>query len=215
MISTLIALPYELARLPLVLVDETLAERLPDTSVPRTTLDRTLGSADKLAGAVLSNRAIAERGAERLERSQKLRAAARREAEAKTARKEARQAGAAGRDQVAQKRAEARERVTSGLQEAEATEVKARQEAKARAAKTASTRKTAADQRATGRKSAAEKRKQTVESAAETKKTAAQRKAKAERDDARRAGTSASRERADAERLSDLADAKKRERTNS
>ena len=33
MISTLIAMPYELARLPLVLVDGRLSERLPETSV--------------------------------------------------------------------------------------------------------------------------------------------------------------------------------------
>jgi hypothetical protein len=62
-ISTLIALPYEIARLPLVLVDETLAGRLSEASPPRVTLERTLGSADRLAGMLLRNREISARGA--------------------------------------------------------------------------------------------------------------------------------------------------------
>ena len=55
MISTLIALPYELARLPLAIVDNGLSSRLPETSGPRVALDRAIGSADKLAGALLRN----------------------------------------------------------------------------------------------------------------------------------------------------------------
>ncbi|MEP7088497.1 MAG: hypothetical protein ABI776_00210 [Nocardioidaceae bacterium] len=77
MISTVIALPYEIARLPLVLVDHRLSDRLPETSGPRLTLDRTIGSVDKLAGTLLGNRDIAQRGADRLERSDKLMTAAR------------------------------------------------------------------------------------------------------------------------------------------
>ncbi|MCW2842634.1 MAG: hypothetical protein JWN22_550, partial [Nocardioides sp.] len=66
MISRLITLPYELARLPLLVVDSTLSDRLPETSGPRVTLDRTIGSADKIAGALLGNRDLARRGADRL-----------------------------------------------------------------------------------------------------------------------------------------------------
>lgn len=69
MISTLIALPYELARLPLAIVDNGLPDRLPETSGPCVTLDRVIGSSDKLAGALLGNRDIAKRGADRIERS--------------------------------------------------------------------------------------------------------------------------------------------------
>ena len=68
MISTVIALPYELARLPLVVLDTGLSA-LPETSAPRVTLDRAIGMSDKLAGAVLRNGAIAKRGADRIERS--------------------------------------------------------------------------------------------------------------------------------------------------
>ena len=44
MISTLIALPYELARLPVVIVDKNLSDRLPESSGPRVGLDRAIGA---------------------------------------------------------------------------------------------------------------------------------------------------------------------------
>ena len=66
MISTVIALPYELARLPLAIIEDKLGGRLPETSMPRVTLNRVIGSADKLAGTVLSNSEIAGRGVDRL-----------------------------------------------------------------------------------------------------------------------------------------------------
>ena len=212
MISTLIALPYELARLPLVLVDGRLSERLSEASVPRTTLDRALGSADKVAGTLLGNRDIVARGTDRLERSRKLRSAARLEAEAKATREQAHDTAAAGRHQAALKRRDAEERVTSGLEEADNTEARGKRDARVTAAKTAASKKAAADKRAASRKAAAEKREQGVESAAEAKKKAAQRAARSELDDAREAKQAATKARAEAERLSDLTEAKKAQR---
>ena len=90
MISTLIALPYQLARLPLVVIDRRLADRLPATSGPRVGLDLAIGSADKVAGALLRNDDIARRGAERLERGDKLVTVTRLEQEAETRREQAR-----------------------------------------------------------------------------------------------------------------------------
>ena len=69
MTHTLISLPYELARVPLVLVDNAVAKRLPESSRSRVTLDRAIGSADRLAGALLRNGDIAQRGTDRLRRS--------------------------------------------------------------------------------------------------------------------------------------------------
>jgi hypothetical protein len=212
MISTLIALPYELARLPLAIVDSSLSHRLPETSGPRVTLDRALGSADRLAGAVLRNRDIATRGAERIERSDKLLTAARLEQEAATRREQARETASDGRRKAAQKRKAAQQRLASGLEEADAAEARGKQEAEATAARTASAKKAAADQRAAGRKATAQQRKGRVDSAAEAKKKAAQREAKAELDDARETKQSAAAARADAERLSGLTEAKKQER---
>lgn len=211
MLSTLIALPYELARLPLVLADN-LSDRLPETSAPRVALDRAIGSADKLAGALLGNRDIAKRGADRVERTNKIVTADRLEQEAATRREQARETVTTGRREAAQKRKAAQDRATAGLDEAAAAEARGKQEAKTKAAKTASTKKAAADQRAATRTATLEQRKRRVDSAAETKKKAAQRKAKAERDDARETKQSAAEARADAERLSDLSEARKQQR---
>lgn len=215
MISTLITLPYELARLPLVLADGTLSGTLSETSAPRMVLDRTIGSADKLAGTLLGNRDIAARGVDRLERSDKLRAAAQQEARATSLRREARDTAAAGRREAARERETADSRVTSGLREADEVEARGKQEAHSRAAKTRATRKAAADDRAQNRAAGVEQREQRTEAAAEAKKKAAQRKATAELEDARKATSAAAQKRADAERLEDLTEAKHEQRKQS
>ena len=148
MINTLIALPYELARLPLTVVDKTIAARMDETSAPRVTFDRAIGSADKLAGALLSNRDLARRGAHRIERSDKLMTAARLEQEAEVRRAKASQKLEAGRDEAARKRQQAKDKASSGLVEADAAEARAKQEAKAKATRTAATKQAAANKRA-------------------------------------------------------------------
>jgi hypothetical protein len=214
-ISALIAVPYKLARLPLVVIDSSLSDRLSETSVPRVTLDRAIGSADKLAGALLRDQDIARIGAERIARSQKLVTAAKLEQQADSRREQARETLTEGREEAAEKRKAAEQRAVSGLDEADAAEARGKQHAKARAAKTAAAKKSAAKKRAVSRASAVERRKAHVDSAAEAKKRAAQRKAKAELDDARETKQAAADARADAERLSDLTEAKKQDRKQS
>ncbi|WP_036565550.1 hypothetical protein [Nocardioides halotolerans] len=191
MIRTLISMPYEIARLPLVAVDHSLTSRLAETSVARMTLDRAIGSADKLAGTLIGDREIAKRGSDRLQHAEKVRTAARLEQEADT------------------KREQARETAVSGLQEADVAEARGKQQAKAAAARTAATKRAAADERAEKREEVAERRKERVEAAATAKKRTAQQRAGAELDDARETREAAAEERADAERLDDLVDAAK------
>ena len=212
MIRTVIALPYELARLPLVLADNRLSGRQPATSGPRLTLDRAIGSADKVAGAVLGNRTIARRGAERVERSDKLVAAARLEQQAAQQREQATQTARAGSRKATQQRKAAQETASSGLDEAAVAEVRGKQEAKAKAAKAAAAKKAAATKRAATRTDSAQQRRKRATTAAATRKKAAQRKAKAERDDARKTEKAAAETRADADRLEALTEAKKQER---
>lgn len=123
MITTLTALPYELARLPLTTIDQGPSRRLPETSLPRTTLDRAIGSADKLVGALLRNDQIASRGADRIERSDSLVKAARLEDQADARREAVRDAASTGREEATQKR-EAAAEVLSGLTEAKKQERK-------------------------------------------------------------------------------------------
>jgi hypothetical protein len=193
MINTLIALPYELARLPLTVVDKTLAGRMDETSAPRVTFDRAIGSADKLAGALLSNRNLAQRGAKRLERSDKLVTAVRLEQQAEVRRTEAAQKLESGRDEAARKRQQAKGKAAAGLVEADAAEARAKQEAKTKATRSATAKKAAASKRAATKTATARSSKDEIKDARETKQSAAE-------------------ARADAERLSDLADAKKQER---
>ena len=150
MLSTLIALPYKAARLPLTVVDRSLARRWSETSSPRVGLDRVLGSSDRFAGTLLGNRELAKSGTDRLERSEKLLTAERLEQEAETRRAQAAKTAATGRRTATKKRREAQDRAEAGLAEADAAEKKAKQEAKAAAAKTAAAKKKAAGKRAAG-----------------------------------------------------------------
>lgn len=210
MIRNVIALPYELARRPIALVDDKLSDRLPEPLGHR--VGWALGSADKVAGTLLHNERIAQRGTDRVERSSKLLTATRLEQEADARREQADEAAAAGRKDAARKREAAQERAASGLDEAEAAEARGKQEAKQRARKTAAAKKNAADKRATARKTAAEERKEQVASIADAKQKKAQRRAKAELDDAREDQQSADQARADAEQLSKLTEVKSQER---
>ena len=212
MISALLVLPYELARLPVAFVDDRLAAKLSESSTPRVTLDRALGSADKLAGALLGNRDIAQRGAERIERSRKLLTATRLEEEAEARLAQARETTAVGRRAAAEKRKAAQEHAAAGLDEAAAAEARGKQQARATAKKTASAKKAAATKRAASRTATIEQRKANTQSAADAKKRAAQRQAKDDLSDARRAQESAADAQADADRLSDLTEAKKQQR---
>lgn len=212
MISTLIALPYKLARTPLTLIDSTLSERLPETSFPRVALDRVIGSSDKFAGALLGDPDIAERGADRIERSDTLRKAAKLEQEAETRRAQAQDNLADGREEAEEKRKAAEERASQSLDVADAAEARGKREASAKARKAAAAKKAAADQKAANRTTNIEQRKQRADSASKTKKSKAQREAKAKFDDARKTDQTAAESRADAKRLSDLTEVKKQER---
>ncbi len=215
MISTLITLPYKLARTPLALIDSTLSERLPETSLPRVALDRVLGSSDKLAGALLGDPDIAGRGADRIERSDTLRKAAKLEHEAETRRAQAQDKLADGREEAEEKRRAAGERASQSLDVADAAEARGKREATAKAKTAAAAKKVAADKEAANRTTTIEQRKQRADSAAEAKKSNAQRDAKATFDDARKTDQSAAESRADAERLSDLTEVKKQDRKQS
>lgn len=212
MINTLVALPYKIARAPLSLVDSTLSPRLPETSAPRTTLDLVIGSTDKFAGALLHDQGLVRRGEERLERSDTLRKAAKREHEADAKVRQAERVAASGHQEAERKRQAAEDRAAESLQLADVVEADDRREAKAEAKKTAAAKKRAADRKAEGRTGTIEQRKQRSTANAEAKQRAGQRQAKATFDQAREAEQDASHTRADAEQLDDLVEAKKRQR---
>ena len=69
---TLIAIPYELTRAPLWVIDTQLVQRLPRDSFPRLAFDRALGSYDQFAGRLLANDDIVRMGIDRATRSEML-----------------------------------------------------------------------------------------------------------------------------------------------
>ena len=200
MISTLIALPYELARLPLVQIDQRLASRLSEDSRTRVTLDRAIGTADQLAGALLRNDQIALRGTDRMDRSGKLAEAARLEAEAEARRQAAEEAAEAGRREAAAKRKAAAKTASTGLTEAQKAEAEGKKKAAADAKKAAARKKAAADKKAAERTETVEQRKKRTAAAAEAKKKAARDKASAELAEAKESKEAAVEAHADAER---------------
>jgi hypothetical protein len=213
MVTKLISLPYELARLPWSVVDSALSDGLPRTSRPRVILDKALGSADRIAGSVLRDRDLARRGADRLDRTSRLLTAERLEQEAEARREQAEQAEAALTREAERTREAAEERAESALEEADAVRARRRQEATSRAAQRAAATKDTADRLADRRTAAAEQRRRSAEQVAEADKRAAQREVKAELDEATTAKRTARQARQDAERLDGLVEAKKAERT--
>ena len=194
MTNNLLTIPYKLARLPIGLVDERVTERLPEGSAPRTAIDRALGSADKLAGSLLRDPDLAARGAERIERSERLAAAAHLEAEAEALREDA------------------QDRASAGLQDADEIEERRSAQAREAADQEAERKKAAAAKRAEARRADAEKRKQREQEAAEATKQSAQDDAKQRLEDAAQTTRSARSKKVDAEQLEELADAKAEQR---
>ncbi|WP_229053814.1 hypothetical protein [Aeromicrobium sp. Leaf350] len=212
MISTLIALPYELTRLPLAVVDRSVSTRLSETSTVRVTLDRAIGTSDRIAGGLLHNASIRARGTERLDCSASLLRAEQLDDEARARRETARDVAEAGRREAAEKRKAATQQAASAPAEARRTEEQGKQKAAADAAATAAEKKKAADEKAAARTETVERRKKRTAAAAEATKAAARRDAKEGLQDARESQEAAAEARSDAEVLSDVAKAKKQER---
>jgi len=116
------------------------------------------------------------------------------------------------RREADQKRRAAQKRAASGLEEADAAEARDKRQARAKAAKTASAKKAAATNRAAARTADVEKGKARAVSLADARKKAAESQARSELDEARTTKKSAAATRADADRLSELAETKKQQR---
>lgn len=212
MISNLLAIPYKVARTPLAVIDGALIERLPEGSLPRTTLDRLIGTSDKLAGTMLGDPSLAERGIDRLERCDTLRKAAKLQNDADRYHKEADRTMANAHEEAAQKRTAADEHVAEVLDVADVVEVRGKREARAEAKNAEASKKAAADRKAEKRDAAIDQRRNRIEANAEAVREDAQNEAKAKLDHARQVDQAAEQSRAQAERLDSLAEAKKRER---
>lgn len=211
----LLALPYQLARTPLALLDAKVAQRLAPDSPPRLVFDRALGSLDWLAGRVLRNSDIAERGAGRAARADKLATAVTLEQEAAERRRAAADAAQEGRQTVADKRKAAQDQARDGVQEAAATE----RDGKRAAADDARAREASAKKEAEARKkqrlSVVENERDRAEAVADARVSGARKVAKAKLSDVTEQRNTADAERGAADKLGELADEKKAARKKS
>jgi hypothetical protein len=211
---SLLTLPYQLTRAPLALLDGQVA-RLPEASLPRLMFDRLVGSYDQLAGRLLNDPDIAQRGFDRAARSSKVADAVELEREADERREAAATIAADGQRRAAETAKQAEQRLVSGLETAAAEAREGKQAAAADARAVAARKKEQAEERTARRLSSIEQNVNRAETVANTRANSARKTAKAKLDDAARERAKASEKRTDADQLDDLASAKRRSRVTS
>ena len=209
---TLLAVPYKFYRLPLAVVDEQVARRLPADSAPRLVFDRALGSYDRLAGHLLGDVAVAERGSDRIARSAKLADAVALERDAAANRDQAAEEIDAGQRSAAVKRKTAQQRLADGLDEANARERQGKQRAAAQARADATRNKQQADARTKKGVGAIQQGLQKVDAVTDAKLLQTRRGTNAKVDQARATKTAANSARARADQLGQLAATKRNSR---
>jgi hypothetical protein len=210
---TMLAVPYKLYRVPLAVVDEQVAHRLPADSAPRLVFDRALGSYDRLAGRLLGDVAIAERGSDRIARSAKLAGAVALKRDAAVYRQRAAEEVESGQRSAATKREKAQERLADGLDQAEKTERRGTRHAATHARAQAKSAKQQADTRTKQRVSAIQQGLQKADAVTDAKLQQTRRGANAKLDQARATKTAANSARTHADKLGQLAATKRNSRT--
>jgi hypothetical protein len=203
---------YQLARLPLQLIEERVVARMDSEAPARLLYERSLGLLDTTVGNALGAPEWERRGAALIERSDQLRRAARLDAAATENIKQANSNVKVTREKAAQERedahAEKEREVKQARQDAQNRKRAAVESAEERIA----AGRKQADQAAAQRKGAVEAAKQVEESeirAAERAVTAA---ADAQLKDAQKKRGAAVSKRAQADRIEELADAEKEKR---
>lgn len=209
---SLLTMPYQLSRGPITLIDLAVAHRLPADSAPRLVFDRAVGSYDRLAGRLLRDRTLVQRGTERVGRADKLADAATLEQQAAERRSAADEAARAAQQDAADKMDEAHERVEAGVRDARTAERRGKNAAAAKARTARARSKEQADAIAARRVRTTRQRVGAVEQAAEARTDSARRTAKAKLADVSKQRSAASAERSDADRLDRLAATKRQAR---
>ncbi len=208
----LLTVPYKLYRVPLAVLDHQVAQRLRVDSPPRLAFDRALGSYDRLAGRLLNDDDIAERGRERIARSAKLAGAVVLERDAAARREQAAKAAESGQRSATVKRQEAQRRLADGLRAADAAERQGKQRAATRARSHAGDNKRQADAVTKRRVNSIKDEVTQADAATDAKLQQARRGAKAKLDDAAARKAAANSARTNADQLGRLAAAKRNSR---
>jgi hypothetical protein len=203
---------YQLARLPLQLIEDRVVVKMGAESPARLFYERSLGMLDATVGHALGDAALAKRGSALAERSDALGRAARLDAAATQKEEKADAELQAKRDKVIEDQEEAREAKQSGIEEARQQAEQRKQDVQEAAAKRTATAKKQVDDVAAQRKNSIDEAK----SGAQDRIRAAERRsaasAKAKLDDAQAKQNEAKTRRAQADRIEQLADGEKEKR---
>ena len=203
---------YQIARVPLQLIENQMAARLGSEAPARLFYERSLGAIDATVGDLLGDPELAKRGAALVERSDALGRAAQLDATATQNREQADATLEATRDDVVTDIEEARDATEQEAVDARITAEERRRAAEETAEKRTAAAKKQAEDIAAQRKQAAEAAKRQEHAkirAAERKATQA---ADAKLDDAQAKRSEAATKRAQADRVEELADTEKQKR---
>jgi hypothetical protein len=209
---TVLRVQYHIARVPLQLIETQLVARLDSDARLRLFYQRSLGVLDAFAGNVLGSPRLAQHGATKIERSDKLMRAADLDAEANAtiaqANSEFRDARGGATQATDDARAEKAQEAKQARDTAEARKRAERQTADQRAGAA----KKRADETAARRKGAADAAKRVEHAVIRADEKLAEVDAQAKLDDAKDNRSVATRKRVEADRLEALADEEKAKR---
>jgi hypothetical protein len=209
---TLLHLPYHAARMPLAVMDAKLVKRLPADSPPRLAFERILGSLDVVAGRVLNDRHVEDRGAQLRDHADLLGDAVELEHDAAQRRSAAQETVRQAEQQAESLRAAAQREQREGVHEAVENEREEKQAAARRARAQASAAKQQADARAANRLAAVEQKRRQAEAGVQARTSRAVAAAKSELDEAAEKRSAARARRAEADELGKLSNAKQQAR---
>jgi hypothetical protein len=206
---------YQLARIPLQLIEEQLAARLDEEAPGRLFYERSLGTLDATVGTLLSDPELRKRGNALIERSDTLRAAADLEAKAAAKEAEADTKLKAERDKAIREQQEARETRQDKVEKAKKTATQRKQSAAETAQKRTAAVKKQADELAAKRVESAEAEKRAEQALITDLEQQVAADADAKREDAQEKRSDAATMRAQADHVEQLADAEKQSRKSS
>jgi hypothetical protein len=203
---------YQIARLPLQLIEDQVVARLRSEGPARLLYERSFGALDATVGKLLGDPELAKRGAALVERSNALSKAAKLDATATRNREQADAKLEAAHDEVVTDINEARD-----AKERQAVEARIDAEQRKRAADEAAEKRTVAakkqaDEAAAQRKKAAETVKRQEEAKIGAAEQRATKAAESKLDDAQAKRSEAASKRAQADRVEDLANIEKQKR---
>jgi hypothetical protein len=209
---TVLRVQYQIARIPLQLVEEQLVARLDSDARLRLFYERSLGALDAVAGNVLDSPRLAQRGATKIERSEKLMRAADLDAVANATVAHANSELKDARGAATQAVEDAQAEKARGAKQAQDSAEERKRAARETADQRADAAKKQADETAAQRKGAADAAKRVEHAVIRAGEKLAEVDAQAKLDEAQDNRSVAARKRADADRLEDLADEEKAKR---